>query len=78
MPVCSGHLPLSALASAAGYRAVLEPDGEAPLREALDRIAGRPGPILIAVRCACGARADLGRPTTTPIQNRDAFMSFLK
>ena len=78
MPVCSGPLPLSALASAAGYRAVLEPDGEAPLREALDRIAGRPGPILIAVRCACGARADLGRPTTTPIQNRDAFMAFLK
>ena len=36
------------------------------------------GPVLIEVRCACGARSDLGRPTTTPIQNRDALMSFIR
>ena len=36
------------------------------------------GPVLLEIRCACGARADLGRPTTTPVQNRDAFMAFLQ
>ena len=36
------------------------------------------GPVLLEIRCACGARADLGRPTTTPLQNRDAFMDFLR
>lgn len=78
MPVCSGHLPLCALAEAAGYTAVLQADGEASLMEALSQLKTCNGPVLLAVRCACGARADLGRPTTTPIQNRDAFMNFLK
>ncbi len=79
MPVCSGRLPLRALASAAGYPAVLSADSEASLSAALQALPkGVAGPVFLAVSCACGARADLGRPTTTPIQNRDAFMNFLK
>ena len=35
------------------------------------------GPVFLEIRCACGARPDLGRPATTPQQNRDAFMAFL-
>lgn len=33
---------------------------------------------LIEVKCAIGARADLGRPATTPKENRDSFMNFLQ
>ena len=33
---------------------------------------------LIEVRVKKGNRKDLGRPTTTPIQNKEAFMDFLK
>jgi phosphonopyruvate decarboxylase len=36
------------------------------------------GPGLLEIRVRPGARKDLGRPTTTPIQNKDAFMEFLK
>ena len=36
------------------------------------------GPILIEVECAIGARADLGRPTTTPQENKLAFMAHLQ
>ena len=36
------------------------------------------GPVLIEVRVKKGNRKDLGRPTTTPIQNKDALMDFLK
>ena len=32
---------------------------------------------LIEVKVKKGNRKDLGRPTTTPIQNKDALMSFL-
>ena len=32
----------------------------------------------IEVMCAVGARDDLGRPTTTPQENRDALMVFLQ
>ena len=35
------------------------------------------GPILIEVRVKKGNRKDLGRPTTTPIQNKESLMSFL-
>ena len=35
------------------------------------------GPVLIEVQVKKGNRKDLGRPTTTPIQNKNALMSFL-
>ena len=35
------------------------------------------GPVLIEIRVKKGNRKDLGRPTTTPIQNKEALMSFL-
>lgn len=33
---------------------------------------------LIEVKCAVGARADLGRPKASPKENRDIFMEFLR
>ena len=80
MPVCSGSLDLPALAKAAGYHAVYSADNEtdlaAVLREARQASAG--GPVLVEARCSCASRGDLGRPTTTPVQNRDALMGFLQ
>lgn len=80
MPVCSGRLDIRKLASASGYAAVYTADSASSLREALDQLKGktRNGAVLIEVCCACGSRPDLGRPTTTPIQNRDAFMAFIR
>ena len=78
MPVCSGSLDIPAIASASGYPLVLSADSEDSLAAAVRRAASEKiGPVLIEVRCACGARDDLGRPTTTPVMNRDALMSFL-
>ena len=80
MPVCSGSLSPAKLALAAGYSRALECDSPETLSARLQALLSGPsaGPSLLVVHCACGARADLGRPTTTPIQNRDAFMAFLK
>jgi phosphonopyruvate decarboxylase len=33
---------------------------------------------LIEVKCALGARADLGRPTTTALDNKKNFMDYLR
>ena len=78
MPVCSGSMNICALASASGYPCVFSADSD----ESLDRILAsaadsKSGPVLIEIKCACGSRTDLGRPTTTPIMNRDAFMRSL-
>ena len=79
MPVCSGTMKISALAEAAGYPSVFSADSEDSLQSVLKSISGaQKGPVMIEIRCACGSRAGLGRPTTTPAMNRDAFMSFLK
>ena len=32
---------------------------------------------LIEVKCGIGSRADLGRPTTTAMENKNAFMGYL-
>lgn len=79
MPVCSGSMDFAALATAAGYELILTADSEDSLNRALAEIAGhRAGPVLLEVRCACGSRSDLGRPTSTPVMNRDALMSFIR
>ena len=33
---------------------------------------------LIEVKCSIGARDDLGRPTTTALENKVNFMEYLK
>ena len=79
MPVCSGGMNIHAFAEASGYPVILTAGSENALTEVLQKASGiRNGPVLIEIRCACGSRSDLGRPTTTPAMNRDAFMSFLK
>lgn len=47
------------------------------LRKALGNVHTK-GLQLIEVRVKKGNRKDLGRPTTTPIQNKEALMDFLK
>lgn len=78
MPVCSGGMNIPGLARAAGYPSVFSADSEETLSEALHEAADARGPVLLEIRCACGSREDLGRPTTTPVQNRDALMGFLR
>ena len=79
MPVCSGQLPIHSLAAACGYPTVFCAEEEQQLMECLEQITSgnARGPVLLEVRCACGARADLGRPTIPPKENRDAFMQFV-
>ena len=78
MPVCSGELNLTGLARSAGYAASVAADDPQTLRAVLQKVQNLRGPVLVEIRCAIGARADLGRPTTTPQQNRDALMAFLR
>lgn len=78
MPVCEGGMNLCAMAMAAGYRSVCSVDSPETLLRAVDGAMAFGGLSFIEVRCASGARADLGRPTTTPQENRDALMKFLQ
>lgn len=78
MPVCEGALDVSAMARAAGYPTILRADSPEALADALQTAQTCGQLSLVEVLCANGARADLGRPTTTPQQNRDALMTFIR
>lgn len=80
MPVCSRKLNLSGTAKASGYRDVYTARTEEDLQTALEKMLALPdaGPAMMEVCCACGSRADLGRPTTTPLQNRNALMDLFR
>ena len=46
--------------------------------EKIKQIKEIDGPVLLEIKVNKGARKDLGRPTTTPIQNKEDFMRFLR
>ena len=77
MPVCEGALDVSAVAKAAHYGLALQADTAESLDEAVREAMAAECLTLIEVMCSVGSRADLGRPTTTPAENRDALMRFL-
>jgi phosphonopyruvate decarboxylase len=76
-PTVAFKIRLGEVARACGY-AVLDPVSEPEtLRRAVAELVRRPGPALLEVRVRKGAREDLGRPTTTPQENKRVFMKRL-
>lgn len=69
---------LCGVARACGYGAALRADDEAGLRARLPELVAADGPALLEVRLRVGARADLGRPTSTPAEGKRRFMEFLR
>lgn len=77
MPTAAGGLDIPAIARACGYPWAVTARTPEELERALAEARGRRRLSLIEVKCAIGARADLGRPTTTPQENKRAFMERL-
>ncbi len=78
MPTVAGSLDLPALARACGYPGALSVDTPEGLDGALEAAKAARQLTFLEVKCALGARADLGRPTTTPRENKAAFMAALE
>ena len=77
MPTVAAGTDLVAVAKACGYPDAVRVTDYEELDEELKKAKGRHGLSFIEVLCAIGARENLGRPTTTPIENKDGFMKFL-
>ena len=77
-PTVGLKIDLPAVAKAVGYKAEYSVDNKEDLNAILKNVNGFEGPTLIEVKVKKGNRKDLGRPTTTPIQNKEALMTFLK
>lgn len=77
-PTVGLDIDLPAIAKAVGYKVAISVASKEELEKQLKTFSSVEGPILLEVRVKKGNRKDLGRPTTTPIQNKEAFMNFLK
>ncbi len=77
-PTVGLKIDLPAVAKSVGYAYALSVDNREALNDILNKVNSLEGPVLIEVKVKKGNRKDLGRPTTTPIENRDALMQFLK
>ena len=77
-PTVGLKIDLPAVAKAVGYRAAYSVEDKATLAVVLSEAKDLAGPVLIEVKVRKGNRKDLGRPTTTPVQNKEALMAFLK
>ncbi len=77
-PTIGLKIDLPSVASAVGYKQVCSVETKEYLEELLDKIKSQDGPVFLEIKVKKGNRKDLGRPTTTPIQNKEALMDFLK
>lgn len=78
VPTVSNNMDYPAIALACGYKKAFKAVTEDEIVNVLKEAKQEEGPVFVEIRSNLLSREDLGRPTTTPIQNRDAFMNFLE
>ena len=77
-PTVGLKIDLPRVARAVGYKHTYSVTTEEDLTDVLSEVKSTDGPTLLEVKVKKGNRKDLGRPTTTPIQNKEALMEFLR
>lgn len=77
MPTVAGIIDLPAIAKACGYPNAVSVDTFADLDRELEIAKQRNELSFIEVKCSIGSRDDLGRPTTTALENKLRFMEYL-
>jgi phosphonopyruvate decarboxylase len=78
MPTVASKIDLCKIAKGCGYDNVMCASNVEELYKVLTNAKKLNELCFIEVKAAIGAREDLGRPTTTAIENKNVFMEFLK
>jgi phosphonopyruvate decarboxylase len=77
-PTVGLSIDLPEIALSVGYKAAFSVSTMDDLLGVLSEVKDMEGPVLLQICVHKGNRKDLGRPTTTPIENKEALMEFLK
>ena len=78
MPTVATKIDLVAIAKACGYPNAVCVDNFDDLDKELKLAKDRNELSLVEVKCSIGAREDLGRPTTTALENKRNFMDYIR
>ena len=77
MPTVASDIDLCKIAEGCGYDNVMCASNVEELDKVLEIAKKSEELCFIEVKSAIGAREDLGRPTTTAVENKEGFMKFL-
>lgn len=77
-PTVGLDIDLQTIAKSVGYKTVLSVDNKEDLVKTLPQLGKSACPLLLEIKVKKGNRKDLGRPTTTPIENKKNFMQFVQ
>lgn len=73
-PTIGYSLPFPAIAKDLGYKNVFQATNSSEIEASLKKMSECEGPSFLEIRVRGGARKNLGRPKTTPVENKTAFM----
>lgn len=77
-PTLGFQLDIPSIAKACGYKEVMTASSKNEIENEIKRLQETDGPSLLEIKVKIDSRDDLGRPTTTPIENKENFMDFIK
>lgn len=78
MPTVAGQIDIVSIAKACGYPNAVSVNSFEELDSSLELAKNTNELSLIEVKCSIGSRDDLGRPTTTALENKENYMAYLK
>ncbi|RJP45003.1 phosphonopyruvate decarboxylase [Candidatus Parcubacteria bacterium] len=77
-PTAGFSVDFCSIARGCGYPGVFAAQNKEQLEKRLSEMhKSKEGPLFLEIRVRQGSRADLGRPTRSPKENREGFMKFL-
>ena len=73
-PTVADQVDFEAISKASGYKGYAKASTLKELKQVWQTVSSQAGPIMLEICITTGSRDDLGRPTSTPIENKLAFM----
>ncbi len=78
MPTVADTLDFTKIAEACRYPYAVSVKDFDMLEQELEKVKDRKQLSFVEIKCSLGSRANLGRPTTSPIENKEKFMAYVK
>ena len=76
-PTVGFEISFTDIAKSCGYRLCVSAESISEVTEKMKMLINAEGPALLEIKVAKGARDDLGRPETSPKENKISFMEFI-
>ena len=77
-PTVANEIDFEKLSSALNYKNFFQSSNVKQINDCWSQLIDREGPSLFLINIKSSSRKDLGRPESSPIENKESFMEFIK